>query len=206
MPTRPPPTRSTQRWPTSPTSSRRGSSPPRGATPASCSPSEPAPDWTLWSAGSAPGCKPTSYCGRGRCAGWTSRSRPDNPSRAGKSRAMHEQPDSSLFFVGTATTVVRRDGFTVITDPNFLRRGQRAYLGKGLSSKRLTEPAITVDEVPRLDAVALSHLHGDHYDRVTRKGLDPSVPVVTTTQGAKRLRKRGVSTTGLRTWEPWETT
>ncbi|NHC45966.1 MBL fold metallo-hydrolase [Motilibacter aurantiacus] len=119
---------------------------------------------------------------------------------------MHDQPDSSLFFVGTATTVLRRDGFTVVTDPNFLRRGQRAYLGKGLSSRRLTDPAIAVEDLPVLDAVALSHLHGDHYDRAARRGIHPSVPVVTTAHGAKRLRRQGVTTAGLSTWQPWELT
>ena len=43
----------------------------------------------------------------------------------------------SLTFIGTATTVLRLGSFTLLTDPNFLHRGQRAYLGKGLWSKRL---------------------------------------------------------------------
>lgn len=47
----------------------------------------------------------------------------------------------SLTFGGTATTLLRLGAFTVLTDPNFLHRGQRAYLGKGLWSRRLTEPA-----------------------------------------------------------------
>lgn len=42
----------------------------------------------------------------------------------------------------TATTLLRFGAFTVLTDPNFLHRGQRAYLGKGLFSKRLTEPSL----------------------------------------------------------------
>ena len=46
----------------------------------------------------------------------------------------------SVHFIGTATTVIRLGAFTVLTDPNFLHRGQRAYLGKGLWSRRLTEP------------------------------------------------------------------
>jgi ribonuclease BN (tRNA processing enzyme) len=68
-----------------------------------------------------------------------------------------------LTFVGTATTVIELGSFTVLTDPNFLRRGQRAYLGKGLWSRRLTDPALEPEELPALDAVVLSHLHGDHF-------------------------------------------
>jgi L-ascorbate metabolism protein UlaG (beta-lactamase superfamily) len=72
----------------------------------------------------------------------------------------------SLTFIGTATTQVRLGGFTLLTDPNFLHRGQRAYLGKGLWSRRLTEPTPTPAQLPALDAVVLSHVHGDHWDRV----------------------------------------
>ena len=91
-------------------------------------------------------------------------------------------------FIGTATALLRVGGFTLLTDPNFLHRGQRAYLGYGLWSKRRSEPALAVDELPPLDAVVLSHLHGDHFDRVARRGLDRSVPILSTPQAARRLR------------------
>ena len=111
------------------------------------------------------------------------------------------QDEPSLFFVGTATTVIRCEGFAVLTDPNFLHRGQRAYLGFGLSSPRLTEPALDVSQLPPLDAVVLSHLHGDHWDRVARRGLDRDLPVLTTPQAARRLQWQGFArATGLRTW------
>jgi L-ascorbate metabolism protein UlaG (beta-lactamase superfamily) len=108
---------------------------------------------------------------------------------------------ASLTFVGTATTVLRLGRFTVLTDPNFLHRGQRAYLGRGLWSRRLTEPALAVDDVPRLSAVVLSHLHGDHFDRVARRGLARDVPLITTPHAARRLARYGFATEGLRTWE-----
>jgi L-ascorbate metabolism protein UlaG (beta-lactamase superfamily) len=106
----------------------------------------------------------------------------------------------SLTFIGTATTLIRLGAFTVLTDPNFLHRGQRAYLGRGLSSKRLTEPAMGPAQLPALDAVVLSHLHGDHFDRVARRGLAREQPVVTTPAAARRLRRWGFDTRGLETW------
>jgi L-ascorbate metabolism protein UlaG (beta-lactamase superfamily) len=107
----------------------------------------------------------------------------------------------SVTFIGTATTLIRFGGFTVLTDPNFLHRGQRAYLGYGLVTKRLTEPACTVAELPPLDAVVLSHLHGDHFDRVARRGLDHDLPVLTTPAAARRLQRwRFGQATGLRCW------
>jgi L-ascorbate metabolism protein UlaG (beta-lactamase superfamily) len=108
--------------------------------------------------------------------------------------------DASLTFVGTATTVLRLGGFTLLTDPNFVRRGQRVHLGYGLSSKRRTEPALGIDELPDLDAVLLSHLHGDHFDRVARRGLPRAVPVLTTDHAARRLGKWGFAPVGMPTW------
>jgi len=41
----------------------------------------------------------------------------------------------SLFFVGTATTIIRFGGFTLLTDPNFLHQGERVHLGYGLPNR-----------------------------------------------------------------------
>ncbi len=81
-------------------------------------------------------------------------------------------------FIGNATLLIRYGGLTLLTDPNFLHRGQRAHLGYGLVSRRLTEPAVDVADLPHadLDAVVLSHLHGDHFDRVARRHLDRGCP------------------------------
>jgi L-ascorbate metabolism protein UlaG (beta-lactamase superfamily) len=107
----------------------------------------------------------------------------------------------SLTFVGTATTLIHLGGFTLLTDPNFLHAGQRAYLGKGLWSRRMTDPALSIDQLPRLDAVVLSHLHGDHFDRVARRGLAREQPVITTPHAAERLDGWGFATEALETWQ-----
>jgi L-ascorbate metabolism protein UlaG (beta-lactamase superfamily) len=107
--------------------------------------------------------------------------------------------------IGTATTLLRFGPFTLLTDPNFLHRGQLAWLGHGLVSRRLTEPALSIEQLPALDLILLSHLHGDHWDRVARRGLDSGLPIVTTTHAAPRLRSRHGfrRATGLRTWEAY---
>jgi L-ascorbate metabolism protein UlaG (beta-lactamase superfamily) len=108
----------------------------------------------------------------------------------------------SLTFIGTATALLRFGPFTLLTDPNFLHRGQFAYLGKGLVSRRRSEPAMRVEDVPALDAVVLSHMHGDHWDRVARKGLDPDTRIVTTPAAARALtRQRFRNSEGLATWQ-----
>ncbi|OMC31835.1 MBL fold metallo-hydrolase [Mycobacterium sp. GA-1841] len=108
----------------------------------------------------------------------------------------------TVTFVGNATTLIAVDGITLLTDPNFLHRGQHAYLGYGLLSKRLKEPALTIEELPPVDAVLLSHMHGDHWDRVTQRKLDHALPIVTTPHAAKRLTRRGFgAAVGLTTWQ-----
>ncbi|KAA0094759.1 MBL fold metallo-hydrolase [Mycolicibacterium sp. P1-18] len=110
--------------------------------------------------------------------------------------------DIVVTFVGNATTLISYGDMTLVTDPNFLHRGQRAYLGYGLVSKRLREPALTVDQLPPLDAILLSHMHGDHWDRVGRKHLDHGLPVVTTPAAQKALLRSGFEqSVGLRTWD-----
>lgn len=113
----------------------------------------------------------------------------------------HRLTVDTLTFIGTATAVLRVGGFSVLTDPNFLHRGQRAYLGKGLWSRRLTAPALSPAQLPPLDAVVLSHLHGDHWDRVTVRELDRTSPVITTTHAAPHLARQGFDSHGLETWQ-----
>jgi L-ascorbate metabolism protein UlaG (beta-lactamase superfamily) len=108
----------------------------------------------------------------------------------------------TVTFVGNATTLLRIGEFTLLTDPNFLHAGQRAYLGKGMFAKRLTEPALEIMDLPLLDLVLLSHLHGDHFDRVVRREMAKTVPIVTTRQACRQLTQWGfVAAIGLETWE-----
>ncbi|GGO79098.1 MBL fold metallo-hydrolase [Nonomuraea cavernae] len=115
------------------------------------------------------------------------------------------QDESGVLFIGNATTLIRHQGFTLLTDPNFLHRGQRAYLGYGLTSRRLKDPALDVSQLPPLDAVVLSHMHGDHWDRVARNGLDKELPVISTQHAARRLRRQGFrNAIGLPAWRDHE--
>jgi len=109
----------------------------------------------------------------------------------------------SLQFIGNATVLIRWGPFTVLTDPNFLHAGQRAHLGFGLTATRLKDPALDVTGLPPLDAVVLSHLHGDHWDRLATRHLDHGLPVLTTPHAARRLQ--GIHgfrrASGMQTWE-----
>ena len=108
----------------------------------------------------------------------------------------------SIFFVGTATVILRYAGFTILTDPNFLHAGDHVHLGYGLRSERQTNPAIEIEDLPPLDLVLLSHLHGDHFDRVAEAKLDKRVPIITTPHAARYLEGKGFRPpAALDTWE-----
>lgn len=122
---------------------------------------------------------------------------------AGDAASTAPRDTGSLFFIGTATVLFRLGPFTVLTDPNFLHQGEEVRIGYGLvRSRRLTEPALSIDELPPLDMVVLSHHHEDHFDRVATERLDPSVPILTTPDAARALRQVGFrDVRALATWE-----
>src|SRR5690348_8068083 len=114
---------------------------------------------------------------------------------------------ASVTFVGNATTLLRLGQFTLLTDPAFGPAGSRVYLGYGAWTKRVREPALDVLTGVKVDAVVLSHLHGDHFDRAARQWIEPTLPIITTPQACRKLRrKRHLSATGLPTWECHEWT
>src|SRR3954447_1796252 len=85
-----------------------------------------------------------------------------------------ETPDSdegSILFVGTATTIIRFAGITILTDPNFLHRGEHVHIGYGMHSTRLTDPSMSFEDLPDIDLVLLSHMHEDHFDKLVQQRL-----------------------------------
>ncbi|WP_208280722.1 MBL fold metallo-hydrolase [Massilia oculi] len=108
----------------------------------------------------------------------------------------------SVQFIGTATVLIRYQGFIILTDPNFLHKGDHVHLGYGLTSERKTNPAIAFDDLPPIDLVILSHFHGDHFDQLVQKRLNRAVPIVSTRQAAASLEKLGFTrVTGLSPWD-----
>jgi hypothetical protein len=61
--------------------------------------------------------------------------------------ALPDLSTGAIFFIGTATVRIRSGGFTVMTDPNFIRMHEKVDLGYGLSAIRQTNPAIEIHEL-----------------------------------------------------------
>ncbi|HEY0064456.1 MAG TPA: MBL fold metallo-hydrolase [Telluria sp.] len=108
-------------------------------------------------------------------------------------------------FIGTATVLIRYQGFTILTDPNFLHKGDHVHLGYGLRAERLSNPALELAQLPPIDLVILSHMHEDHFDRVVQAKLPREVPIVSTHEAVAQLRALGFSkAVSLGTWESLE--
>jgi L-ascorbate metabolism protein UlaG (beta-lactamase superfamily) len=116
--------------------------------------------------------------------------------------AATDRARGSIFFVGTATVVLRYAGFTILTDPNSLHRGDHVHLGYGMTATRRTDPALELEALPPVDFVLLSHMHEDHFDREVERKLDRGLPIVTTSAAAADLTSKGFrAARALNTWE-----
>jgi L-ascorbate metabolism protein UlaG (beta-lactamase superfamily) len=114
---------------------------------------------------------------------------------------------ATVTFVGNATTLLRLGDFTLLTDPAFGPAGSRVYLGYGAWTRRLKNPALGALAEITPDAVLLSHLHGDHFDAEARRQLSPDLPILTTPQAERRLRRRNFNAVhALPTWQSHELT
>jgi L-ascorbate metabolism protein UlaG (beta-lactamase superfamily) len=110
--------------------------------------------------------------------------------------------EDSILFIGNATMLVRLGGFTFLTDPTFVHRHEKVSIGYGMTTTRLTDPAMEIADLPPLDFILLSHLHGDHFDQVAQEQLDHALPILTTPAAAHELHGLGFpAATGVETWE-----
>jgi len=98
--------------------------------------------------------------------------------------------NASIYFVGTATTILEWEGVRIMTDPNFLHAGDHVHLGPGVTGTRLTNPAIDLHKVPRIDAVLLSHYHADHFDQKVEASLRRDLPIITTPHAKEHLHDK----------------
>src|SRR5215467_4631610 len=79
--------------------------------------------------------------------------------------------DLTVAWIGHATVLINFFGTWLLTDPAL-----RSHIGVNLAGitvgpRRLVRPALTVNELPLLDAVLISHAHMDHCDLATLKRL-----------------------------------
>jgi L-ascorbate metabolism protein UlaG (beta-lactamase superfamily) len=87
-------------------------------------------------------------------------------------------------YIGHATLLIQIGGKTFLTDPNF-----DSALGRFLP--RVSAPGIAIKELPKLDAILLTHAHADHLSFKSLDQLPDNIPLFAPRAIATWLRKRG---------------
>ena len=98
-------------------------------------------------------------------------------------------------WIGHATVLIQTQGLNILTDPVWTDRAGPL----GLGPKRLAEPGVRFEDLPKIDLVLVSHNHYDHLDQGTLKRLwERDRPRILTSLGNDRvIGKAGAEATAL---------
>tara|TARA_B100001059_G_C17832667_1_gene585755 strand:+ start:313 stop:1434 length:1122 start_codon:yes stop_codon:yes gene_type:complete len=73
--------------------------------------------------------------------------------------------------IGHSTVLLQYKGINILTDPIF---SERSSFSQNIGPKRYTPPALSIDQLPKIDIIVISHNHYDHLDTTSVKGLTSS--------------------------------
>ena len=79
-------------------------------------------------------------------------------------------------WIGHSTVLMQVGGLNLLTDPVF---SQRAFPVQWAGPRRIMDPALTLDALPPLDVVLLSHTHYDHLDKPAVRQIATAHPHAT---------------------------
>jgi L-ascorbate metabolism protein UlaG (beta-lactamase superfamily) len=121
---------------------------------------------------------------------WTIESwRPITPASVKPEPCKWSDAQVTLTWIGHATVLINFFGITILTDPVLFSRVGIRLPGFTIGPKRLTAPALSFDDLPKVDLVLLSHAHFDHLDLRTLRRFDESTNVITA-RATRDLLKR----------------
>ena len=104
-------------------------------------------------------------------------------------------------WLGHATVLINFFGTKILTDPVLFPRIGIRLPGLTLGPKRLTAPALTVRDLPKVDIVLLSHAHFDHFDMRTLHRFHRSPKVITAPRTSDLLRWKQFRDVSELRWE-----
>ncbi len=100
--------------------------------------------------------------------------------RAAKPEPRVEGQRMVATWIGHATVLVQTQGLNILTDPIYAERAGPF----GFGPKRVAQPGVAFDDLPKIDLVVISHNHYDHLDQATLKKLwQRDHPLVVTSLG-----------------------
>jgi L-ascorbate metabolism protein UlaG (beta-lactamase superfamily) len=102
----------------------------------------------------------------------------------------------AVTWIGHSTVLVQAGGLNILTDPIW---SERASPFSFVGPKRVRQPGIRFEDLPKIDLIVISHNHYDHMDLPTLKRLwERDRPLIVTSLGNDRiLRNAGVEARAL---------
>ena len=101
-------------------------------------------------------------------------------------------------WIGHATVLVQTQGLNILTDPIWSERASPVSFA---GPKRVREPGVRFDDLPRIDLVLVSHDHYDHLDLKTLKRLwQRDRPEILTSLGNDTVLARAGIVSAARDW------
>ena len=129
------------------------------------------------------------------------------PPIVARRRADFDAPPKSglrITWLGHSTMLIEIDGRRFLTDPVW---AERSSPSRWYGPKRFHAPPLSLDELPDLDAVVISHDHYDHLDTSTIRNLaSREVPFVTPLGVGAHLEAWGIAETRITELDWWEET
>jgi L-ascorbate metabolism protein UlaG (beta-lactamase superfamily) len=96
----------------------------------------------------------------------------DIPIRLINTRQLTDEQDNVVYRLGHSSVLLKLSGQFVMTDPVF---SERASPFRWCGPKRFHQPPVSLDALPKIDIVILSHDHYDHLDKAAIRQLDQKV-------------------------------
>ena len=103
----------------------------------------------------------------------------------------------SITMIGHATLLVQINGLNFLTDPVF---SERASPFSFVGPKRVAPPGVSLEDLPKIDAVLVSHNHYDHLDKASLKWLvENHDPLIITPLGNDTIILKNIPTARVQT-------
>ena len=107
-----------------------------------------------------------------------------------------------ITWLGHSTTLIEIDGAAILSDPIW---SERASPSRWVGPRRFHPPPIALADLPRIDAVIVSHEHYDHLDMATVRALAPrGVPFHVPLGIGAHLESWGVPRAQIKEHDWWE--
>ena len=69
--------------------------------------------------------------------------------------------EPKIYFINHSTFLIQMDGVNILTDPIF---SERVSPVSWVGPRRVTPPGLSIEQLPKIDIVLISHDHFDHFD------------------------------------------